>query len=476
MGFFQDTYNWLTGNNSTPSGSEWGGGGSFGGGGASGSWDAPSPKVKPKPTPTPTPPANSERNTTPRAKPKAPVTPAKTAKTQTPPPKEEQRPSQALLNDFDKTFAPAVAPVKPAVVPPPTQEAPTQAFLSDFDKTFAKPAVVPAAPAPAVAPKDETKPPEENQGPDIVVASPKRFFTISNFRAEIDKNDILPTHSYLVTFAPFRMGSEANVPLTEFIQYNSDKLILRCESAVLPTVQVLEEENIRRYGYGLVEKVPYGVQFNDLTLTWLVDRRSELIDFFHQWMNTITFYETEGATAFTNSSSQRQADKARPGLSGYRGYEVGYKDEYSCPLVRIRVYDRQLNNVTEYILYDVFPMNIQSQNLAWNQENEAQKLSVTFAFTNMTVLAPQALNGKLEAALEAQAAADAKAAAAEKENKKKQKKDYSRPRQVNPQSSVGASSPDATNNSKPKSTNATDTTGTTTTKNLSGTKIGPPAP
>ena len=70
----------------------------------------------------------------------------------------------------------------------------------------------------------------------------------------------------MVTFAPFRLGSEANAPLTEFVRYNSNKLILRCESAVLPTVQVLEEENIRRYGYGPIEKVPYGMQFNDLTL------------------------------------------------------------------------------------------------------------------------------------------------------------------------------------------------------------------
>lgn len=299
---------------------------------------------------------------------------------------------------------------------------------------------------------------------EIIASGGRKSFDISSFRAEINKNEIQPTHSYLVTFAPFRLGSEANVPLTEFVRYNADKLILRCETVMLPTVQVLEEETVRRYGYGPVEKVPYGMQFNDLGLTWLVDRRSELIDFFYQWMNTIVMYETSGGSGLINTSN-------RSGLDQYLGYEVGYKDEYTCPLVRVRVYDRELNTVTEYIFYDVFPMNIQSQNLAWSQENEAQKLTVTFAFTNMTTLTPVALNGKLEKELEAQAAADAKAAGAEKENKKKKKKDYSRPRQVNPQNSVGASSPDATNNTKPKSTNATDTTGTTTTKNLSGTKI-----
>jgi hypothetical protein len=116
-------------------------------------------------------------------------------------------------------------------------------------------------------------------------------------------------------------------------------------------------------------------------------------------------------------------------------------------------------------------MNIQSQNLAWTQENEVQKLTVTFAFTNMTTLTPRALNGKLETVLEAQAAADAAASAAEKQKQKKNKKDYSRRVGLNPQNSIGATSPDAINNRAQKSTGASNLTGTITTKNLSGTEI-----
>jgi hypothetical protein len=157
---------------------------------------------------------------------------------------------------------------------------------------------------------------------EILVTGGRKSFNIANFRSELNKNEVLPSHSYLVTFAPFRLGSEANAPLSEFVRYNSNKLIFRCESVILPTIQVLEEENIRRYGYGPVEKVPYGMQFNDLTLTWLVDKRSELIDFFHQWMNTIVLYETSGISSLKNVSD-------RPGLNNYLGYEVGYKDEYT---------------------------------------------------------------------------------------------------------------------------------------------------
>ena len=161
--------------------------------------------------------------------------------------------------------------------------------------------------------------------------------------------------------------------------------MLRCENVVLPTPSLLEEENIRRYGYGPVEKVPYGVQFSDVTMTWLVDSRSEIIDFMHQWMNTIVWHDTpnmsgEGTTIDTASK--------RDGLRGYKPYEVGYKDAYTNPIVRIYVYNRQQQTVTEYEMYDVFPMNIQSQNLSWADENQVQKLSVTFAYTNMRVKAP----------------------------------------------------------------------------------------
>jgi hypothetical protein len=40
-------------------------------------------------------------------------------------------------------------------------------------------------------------------------------------------------------------------------------------------------------------------------------------------------------------------------------------------------------------MYDVFPMNIQSMNLGWADENQVQKLTVTFAYVNMRVQTPR---------------------------------------------------------------------------------------
>jgi len=241
-------------------------------------------------------------------------------------------------------------------------------------------------------PSDQVKPSglegEVNQQNRISVtgkASTQKF-NINSFRSEIINEDVLPSHSYLVTFSPFRTGFEENKPLTDFVQNKRNTLMLRCESIILPTPSLLEEENIRRYGYGPVEKIPYGVQFSDVAITWLVDKRSEIIDFMHQWMNTIVMHDSPNS----NMAPSVDPKNARDGLYNvYSPFEVGYKDGYANPIVRIYVYNRQNETVTEYEMYDVFPMNIQSMNLAWADENQVQKLTVNFAYTNMKVRAPQ---------------------------------------------------------------------------------------
>jgi hypothetical protein len=264
------------------------------------------------------------------------------------------------------------------------------------ERASAQPAKQESAPkrdTTALAPSNQQQPKLElnvNQGDRIRTSgqSISERFDINSFRSEMLFNDVLPSHSYLVTFAPFRTFSgnvnlnfSENIPLTRFVSEKRNTLMMRCENIVLPSPALLEEENIRRYGYGPVEKIPYGVQFGDVTMTWVVDKNSEIIDFFHQWMNTIVMHDSKNASVGPVTT--------RPGLDKYRPFEVGYKDSYANPIVRIYVYNRQQETVTEYEMYDVFPMNIQAMNLSWTDENQIQKLTVTFAYTNMSMSAPQ---------------------------------------------------------------------------------------
>lgn len=195
-------------------------------------------------------------------------------------------------------------------------------------------------------------------------------FNIDRFRAEVVGNDdVLTTHSYLVVFSPMPW-----VPERATRDGIDSRLTMRCDNAILPTVSLLQEQNIRRYGFGPVENVAYGVNVGDFTLQFIVDKRGTIVDFFEAWMNRIVNRDSFGGANMNNALRD-----------GKRPYEVAYKDTYVCPSVNVFVYDRAQNTVMEYNIYDVFPTGIQSMNLSWGEENSLMKLNVTFSFTDLRI-------------------------------------------------------------------------------------------
>lgn len=195
-------------------------------------------------------------------------------------------------------------------------------------------------------------------------------FTIDRFRSEVvGSDDVLTTHSFLAVFAPMDwVTARAN---RDGI---NTRLTMRCDNAILPTINLLQEQNIRRYGYGPVENVAYGINVGDFTLQFIVDKSASIIDFFEAWMNKIVNRDSYGGA---NMNSDVGNDR--------RPYEVAYKDSYACPSVNVFVYDRAQNTVVEYNIYDVFPTGIQSMNLSWSEENSLMKLNVTFSFTDLRI-------------------------------------------------------------------------------------------
>lgn len=235
---------------------------------------------------------------------------------------------------------------------------------------------------------------ETSVQPEEIVVNGQRFvsFNINNFRTEINNYGALATHSYLVRFAPFK-SSGLTSALNSYTTINKDKLIMRCDSAILPAVSLIKEEAIRRYGYGPTETVPYNVNFGDFTLQWIVDSNSEIVDFFNKWINLIVNHDSRGGADMTSTGE----------FNNYQPYEVGFKDDYSNSKISVFVYDRQLNTTIEYNIFDAFPISIQSINLAWGDENQMLKYNVTFAFTDMIMKTPKAGDNALFLAAQQQA-------------------------------------------------------------------------
>ena len=199
----------------------------------------------------------------------------------------------------------------------------------------------------------------------------KGAFNIGRFRSEVSSADsILPTHSFLVVFAPMpwaikRYPQAANL---------DSILTMRCDNVILPSINLLQEQNIRRYGFGPVENVAYGVNVGDFTLQFIVDKKAHVVGFFEAWLNRIV-----------NRYSYGGADMNTEDSTGRTPYEIAYKDTYACSSVNVFMYDRSQNNVLEYNIYDVFPTGIQSMNMSWSEENTLMKLSVTFSFTDLRI-------------------------------------------------------------------------------------------
>ena len=234
----------------------------------------------------------------------------------------------------------------------------------------------------------------EEEKKEIVVNGQRIVsFDINNFRTELNNFGALPTHSYLVRFAPFKPSGLTRA-LNSYTTINKDKLIMRCDNAILPGVSLIKEEAIRRYGYGPTETVPYNVNFGDFTLQWIVDSNSEIVDFFNKWINLIVNHDSRGGADMTSTGE----------FNNYQPYEVGFKDDYSNSKVSVFVYDRQLNTTIEYSIFDAFPISIQSINLAWGDENQMLKYNVTFAFTDMVMKTPMAGDNALYLAAQQDAA------------------------------------------------------------------------
>ena len=177
-------------------------------------------------------------------------------------------------------------------------------------------------------------------------------YSLANFISDVNTRGVLPSHSFEVSWSA--VGSVT--PIT-----------IRCESASAPGVSLISAEGPPRLGVGPQEQQPYGVIFDDVTLTFLEDSKSEIIDYFDTWINNIVKFNTKG-----------RAESA---------YYVGYRDNYMCN-VTITMFDSKKEPVKKIILYRAYPHNVTAVPLSWEATNEIVKLTVQFKYKYYNILKP----------------------------------------------------------------------------------------
>jgi len=193
-------------------------------------------------------------------------------------------------------------------------------------------------------------------------------FNISQFRAEVYLNGILKQNKFLLNFSKPKLLNNLNLSSVLSAASDTRFLTTRCDSAVIPGVTFFSTDNIRRYGYGQIERRPYLPAFNPINISFIVDRDADVINFFHTWANNIVNY-----------------DRNRIGSTKNRPYFLNYKDDYISKQMNIYLYDENIQTSLIVNLYDAYPINTTDISLNWDETTTPLRFNVQMQYTDYTM-------------------------------------------------------------------------------------------
>ena len=178
---------------------------------------------------------------------------------------------------------------------------------------------------------------------------------LNNFISEIRANSVVRTNLFEVTITTPKVLSNSKIP---------QKISLYAEGAQLPGL-FIQTADLKRYGIGPNEKVPYSIQTNNTTIKFIGDGKGEIYKFFYTWLQSIVRgdYDITGTQVSSN---------------GLSAYEVEFKDQYRCTIT-ITTFNEQGTPVFEYQLREAFPINVAEVDLNWS-ESSMMQFSVQFEY------------------------------------------------------------------------------------------------
>lgn len=180
-------------------------------------------------------------------------------------------------------------------------------------------------------------------------------FNIDTFRAEVTGRGTIQTNKFEVLIPLPKSLGATNV-------YTSQMLTMRAENVKFPGVN-LDLTSVNRYGYGPRQRMPFNVNFNDNSITFIEDEQNTVSKLFYLWMNSIFDY-----TGIDDLS-----------MSSIPSYFLRYKNEYATD-ISIYVYDNIGNLSCTAVMKEAYPTNLGDVNLSWGETNNLFRVNVGFTF------------------------------------------------------------------------------------------------
>lgn len=147
----------------------------------------------------------------------------------------------------------------------------------------------------------------------------------------------------------------------------------RIEQVNAPGVSLISSD-INRYGIGPTQKMPYNAQFSDTTFSILVDRNTDLWDFWYNWTNAVFNFNGQEPSGNNLITGKRIPT-----------YTSRYKDDYST-IMMIVIYNDLGETVKTINLYDAFPSSIREIPLSWNDNQNLLRLSISITYSSYTIV------------------------------------------------------------------------------------------
>ncbi len=193
---------------------------------------------------------------------------------------------------------------------------------------------------------------------------------------------LLRNNKYIVNINPPPLV--ARIPGMTNIINNLGQMEFLVDSASLPSAALMTND-IRRYGYGAIEKKPLAPLFTDVDMSFMLDGNVGIYKILYQWINMIVNYRwTTGADAGggITSATGLLNDNNNP-------YELAYKNEYATT-IEIGLYDARglaTPNLSTN-LRDAYPTFLGDIPLNWASTDPYIRVPVAFTYMDWYTTKP----------------------------------------------------------------------------------------
>lgn len=193
-------------------------------------------------------------------------------------------------------------------------------------------------------------------------------FNIRDFSATLNRYGIAKSNLFFAAIAlPSSVRGGDSMSIRDLSMY--------CMNAQLPSIEV-STTPIKVLGYGPAEKRPTDIEFNPVTLTFIVDGNFSVLNTFHKWMQQVINYDASGGVL------AKSGDK--------KVYEFGYKDDYASGMT-VTVFS-QNTGASRYVytFRGLYPISVGELTPAWENGAEVMTLTVTFTYSEFSVSGSEA--------------------------------------------------------------------------------------